>query len=250
MTIIAPHIKMIFRLDSLIKMLKSKYTFILIIIISFIAIYYVHASNLPKDFPFNKESSLKEWQEKIFKNKVLYTVETEQKNTYLSAKSVEACSGLFYRISFDPKTLPMISWNWKVAQFPDKSTTRGPVETKKGWIEKDDYAARVYIIFPSLNFNKTKSIEYIWDEELPEETITTSPYFKNIKLIVVESGRKNMNKWVLEERNIYEDYKKAFGKAPSRNVGAIALMTDTDNTLSTAEALYKDIKVGYKNEEQ
>jgi hypothetical protein len=47
------------------------------------------------------------------------------------------------------------------------------------------------------------------------------------------------------ERNIYEDYKRAFGKNPGW-IGAIALMTDTDNTLSTAEALYTDIKVGYK----
>jgi len=65
---------------------------------------------------------------------------------------------------------------------------------------------------------------------------------------VAESGTGNMEKWVLEEYNIYEDYIKVFGEAPRRNVGAIALMTDTDNTLSTAEALYKNIKVGYKNE--
>jgi hypothetical protein len=52
---------------------------------------------------------------------------------------------------------------------------------------------------------------------------------------------------VYEERNIYEDYKKAFGRKPGA-VGAIALMTDTDNTLSVAEAFYKDIKVGYKKE--
>jgi hypothetical protein len=64
-------------------------------------------------------------------------------------------------------------------------------------------------------------------------------------LIVLESGNKNPQEWVFEERNIYEDYKRAFGEEPNW-VGAIALMTDTDNTLSTAEALYTDIKVGYK----
>lgn len=118
----------------------------------------------------------------------------------------------------------------------------------KGWIEKDGYAARVYVIFPSLNFRRTKSLEYVRDESLPEGTIMTSPYFKNIKLIVVQSGNKKIGQWIFEKRNIYEDYKKAFGKPPSSNVGAIALMTDTDNTLSTAEALYRNIKVGYKNE--
>jgi len=90
-----------------------------------------------------------------------------------------------------------------------------------------------------------KSIEYVWSDDLPKGTIITSPYFANIKLIVVESGKKNNDEWVFEERNIYDDYKRAFGTSPS-GVGAIALMTDTDNTLSTAEALYTDIKVGYK----
>ncbi|MBU1147272.1 MAG: DUF3047 domain-containing protein [Candidatus Omnitrophica bacterium] len=227
-------------------MKKVRVVHIFVFAILLVFVYYSYAGNMPKWFLFDEKSALNEWQEKIFKNKVLYSVEEGLKDGYLSAKSEQACSGLFYRIGFDPKTLPMISWQWKVVKFPEK---KGPVASEKnGWIEKDDYAARVYVIFPSLNFRRTRSIEYIWDEHLPEGTVMTSPYFKNIKLIVVESGAGNMDQWVLEKRNIYEDYKRAFGKAPSSNVGAIALMTDTDNTLSTAEALYKDIKVGYKDE--
>lgn len=201
---------------------------------------------MPKWFPFNKENSLQEWQEKIFKNRVVYSVESEKKDGYLLAKSDKACSGLVYRMSFDSRKLPMMSWEWKVAKFPDKAQADS---AKTGWIEKDDYAARVYVVFPSWNFLNIKSIEYIWDEDLPEGTIITSPYFGNIRLIVAESGRKNLNKWVAEERNIYEDYKKCF-KATPPLVGAIALMTDTDNTLSTAEASYKNIRVGYKNENE
>ena len=209
-----------------------------------LAIYKAYSYDMPKWFPFNKESSLQEWQEKIFKNRVVYSVESEKKDGYLLAKSDKACSGLVYRISFDSRKLPMMSWEWKVAKFPDKTQTDS---AKTGWIEKDDYAARVYVVFPSWNFLNIKSIEYVWDEDLPEGTIITSPYFGNIRLIVVESGRKNLDKWVAEERNICEDYKKCFKTTPPL-VGAIALMTDTDNTLSTAEASYKNIRVGYKNE--
>ena len=93
-----------------------------------------------------------------------------------------------------------------------------------------------------------KCIEYIWDENLPEGKIMSSPYSGNIKLIVAESGRQNQDNWVFEQRNILKDYQKAFGRSRAPVVGAIALMTDADNTLSTAEALYKNIKVGYKNE--
>ncbi len=228
-------------------MRKRKFVYVAILTISILFIYYAHALDLPKWFLFNKENALKEWQEKVFKNKVMYTVQSEEEA--LLAKSEEGCSGLFYRIGFSPKEFPMISWQWQVLEFPEKTADEtGPFDEKTGWIERDDYAARVYVIFPSLNFSKTKCIEYIWDEDLPEGTVMTSPYFKNIKLIVAESGRANMGKWALEEYNIYEDYIKVFGRPPRRNVGAIALMTDTDNTLSTAEALYKNIKVGYKNE--
>ena len=217
---------------------------VLTLIIIFIHLAYTY--DLPKLFRFNKKEALEEWEEKIFKNKVLYSVEPKKEGGYLSAKSDKACSGLIYRIKFYPKENPLISWSWKVIKFPEKKPAQD--RDKGGWIEKDDYAARVYAIFPSWYFMNIRSLEYIWDENLPEGTIITSPYFSNIKLIVTESGRSNIGQWVFEERDIYQDYKRAFGSAPSGYVGAIALMTDTDNTLSTAEATYKDIKMGYNYE--
>lgn len=209
----------------------------------------VYALELPKWFPFNKENALKEWQEKVFKNRVLYVVKPQEETGYLSAKSNQACSGLVYHIRFDPKKLPLMSWKWKVLKFPEKNV---PVQKEKGkekgWLERDDYAARVYVIFLSWNFMNIHSLEYVWDENLSKETVISSPYFSNLKLIVIESGKQKTNDWVFEKRNIYNDYKKAFGRAPNRPVGAVALMTDSDNTASTAEALYTDIKVGYKDE--
>lgn len=226
-------------------MKKSKFIFTFIVAIAIISFYYVYADSLPKWFPFNTKNALEEWQEKVFKNRVMYMVELKQKEGYLLAKSEQACSGLLYRINFSPKKFPIISWSWQVIKFPEKKASG---TEKGGWIERDDYAGRVYVIFPHWNFMQIKSIEYIWDEELPEGTVMTSPYYRNIKLIVVESGRNKMGTWVFEKRNIFEDYKKAFGREPSSNVGAIALMTDTDNTLSTAEALYKELYVGGKDE--
>ena len=48
------------------------------------------------------------------------------------------------------------------------------------------------------------------------------------------------SKWVNEERNIYEDFRKFFGEEPPL-LGAVALMTDTDNTGEEAVAWYGDI---------
>jgi hypothetical protein len=45
---------------------------------------------------------------------------------------------------------------------------------------------------------------------------------------------------VIEERNLYADYKRLFAVEPPRIAG-IALMTDTDNTGESAVAYYGDI---------
>lgn len=194
-----------------------------------------------KCFYFNHKNALNEWEEKIFKNRSLYSVAMQAEDGYLKAYSNKSSSGIFYRLGVNTRRYPYVSWKWKVVKFPESETKN--LEACD-WIEKDDYAARFYVIFPSLFFSRTKSLEYVWDKEVPEGTIKTSPYFKNIKIFVVESGEKNLNKWVFEERNIYEDYKKAFGMQAG-SIGAIAIMTDTDNTLSTAEAHYDEIRVGY-----
>jgi hypothetical protein len=59
-------------------------------------------------------------------------------------------------------------------------------------------------------------------------------------MIVVESGPERLNQWVTEERNIGEDYRRAFGE-DSPMVSGVAIMTDTDNTGESATAYYGDI---------
>ena len=59
-------------------------------------------------------------------------------------------------------------------------------------------------------------------------------------MIVVRGGDKMLNTWVQEERNLYEDYKQAFGTEPP-TISGVAIMTDTDNTLESAVTFYGDI---------
>lgn len=193
-----------------------------------------------KFFEFNQNDAFKGWQEKVFKNKVNFKIESENGNSFLRASSKKACSGYFYRLGFSARQYPFISWKWRVIKFPEKSEK----DLSSDWVEKDDYAARVYVIFPSLFFSRTQCLEYVWDKSLPAGKILTSPYFKNIKIIVAESGSANLNNWVFVERNIREDYKKAFGREPG-SVGAVAIMTDSDNSQSSAEADFDEMRVGY-----
>jgi hypothetical protein len=199
------------------------------------------AFELPKWFPFSTERSLSEWEAKIFRGRVVYEVEKDT----LHALSKSSASAIFYRIKqrFKAQDYPMLSWKWRVIRFPDQEK----LKNRQG-IERDDYAARVYVIFPSMFILNSKVLEYVWDESAPLENISDSPYSGNIKLIVAHSGNKEIGKWVLEERNILDDYRKAFGRDPSLRVGAIALMSDSDSIADVSEAYFDDIKMGYTEE--
>ena len=59
-------------------------------------------------------------------------------------------------------------------------------------------------------------------------------------MIVVESGPAKLNTWMTEERNVYDDYKRAFGEEPPL-ISGIAIMTDTDNTRTDTQARYRDL---------
>ena len=59
-------------------------------------------------------------------------------------------------------------------------------------------------------------------------------------MIAVQSGPQEIGRWLGEERNVYEDYRRLFGQEPPRIAG-IALMTDTDNTGESAVAYYDQI---------
>ena len=67
-----------------------------------------------------------------------------------------------------------------------------------------------------------------------------NPYTEQVHMIVVESGPTKLNTWMTEARNVYDDYKRAFGEEPPM-ISGIAIMTDTDNTGESAEAYYGDI---------
>ncbi len=193
-----------------------------------------------KPFSFSNDSDLKEWEEKVFKGKVIYRVEKEGDLSYVRASSDKAASALYYKIKMDAKSRrPMVSWKWRADKFPVK-INKESLSTEN----EDDFAARVYVIFPAMFFTNSKVLEYVWAESLPAGSTGTSPYSKNIKLMVLESGPKK--EWTFEERDIRADYVKLFGREPEYNVGAVAFMTNSEHTGSDAAAVYDEIKLGYR----
>lgn len=170
----------------------------------------------------------------------------------IKAAANASASGLVRKIRINPDEYPIVQWRWKVSNILKKAD----VHKKEG----DDYPARIYITFEYDSsklsfFEKMKyetirlfygqypplaAINYIWEGHALVETIVPNPYTNRAMMIVVESGEEKINQWVCEERDILEDYKKAFGETPPM-ISGVAIMTDTDNTGESATAYYGDI---------
>jgi len=195
---------------------------------------------LIKHFSFSNDASLKEWEEKIFKGRVQYKIERSGELSYVRAHAKSDASALYYRIKINAKSrYPVIRWKWRAETFPEKKSPEN-LELQN----EDDFAARFYVIFPALFFTNSKVLEYVWAKDLPVGTIGDSPYSKNIKLIVLRSGQAGQ--WFEEERDIYADYVKMFGRPPEYDIGAVAFMTNTEHTETDADALYDEIELGYR----
>lgn len=174
------------------------------------------------------------WETKSFKGKTDYRLVQDEGRSVVKAHSRAAASGLIRKLKLDPGRYRYLRWSWKVAG----AVKEGDERTKAG----DDYAARVYVLFPGRYFWQTRAINYIWANRLPKGESTVSAYTSNSMMVAVESGPERVGRWVSEERDILADYRRLFGEEP-REIGAIAIMTDTDNTGGEATAWYGEISI-------
>ncbi len=181
-----------------------------------------------------------------------YEVVREGARTVVKATSDASASGLTKEVSIDPKEFPLLRWRWKV----DNLLKTSDVRRKDG----DDYPARLYVTFAydpdRVSFAKKlkykagrvlfgdipiAALNYIWDTTTPVGTVVENAYTDFAMMVIVESGARNVGTWVDEERNIYEDYKRAFGGEPPM-INGVAIMSDTDDTGERATAYFGDIR--------
>jgi hypothetical protein len=183
-----------------------------------------------------------------------YRLIRDGRRTVIEAVSVASASGLIYAYHGPTERYPWISWQWKIAHVLQK----GNVAAKQG----DDYAARIYIAFEFSAEGKSwwqtmrykaaniaaggklpgSAINYIWANKAPISTIVGNPFTDQTKMIVLQSGNGSAGRWIVEKRNLVDDYQAAFGQKPPPIMG-IAIMTDTDNTGESTTAYYGDIRM-------
>ncbi len=182
-----------------------------------------------------------------------YALVEDEGRTVLRARADASTSGIMRELRVDPRTHPMLVWRWKVTRLLVKSD----LATRDG----DDFPARLYVTFdlePSaLPTGERLQIEvarmlygprlpvaalcYVWDANAPAETFAPNAYTDRVRMVVVESGAVNVGRWVRYERNVADDFRRAFGIEPPA-ISAVIVSTDTDNTGERAESYYGDVE--------
>ena len=115
------------------------------------------------------------WREKCLAGKTSYKVVQEDGQPYIKATSSSAASALYYKIEYDAKEYPIITWRWKVANV----LTKGNALEKKG----HDFAARVMVIFPATVPWKSQALSYAWANTLPVGSVAPNPYVASANMI-------------------------------------------------------------------
>jgi hypothetical protein len=145
-------------------------------------------------------------------------------------------------VDIDIREYPVITWKWRVEKILEDVDER----TKEG----DDHPIRLFFVFEPDESQQSiwfrlkrwlyldrihghpfggRFIEYVWSSHLKSGEVINDPGKPWQKLIVIEGGSDNLNKWLSYERNLYEDFKKSYGEEPRRLI-FIGVLNDTDQT--------------------
>ena len=163
-------------------------------------------------------------------------------------------------LDVDLEATPHLCWLWRV----DAPLVTADMTTKAG----DDYAARVYVSFkvePGALGIGTRAklalarsiygdevpdaaLNYVWDNRQPVGTLMPNAYTDRTRMIVLRSGAGDAGGWVVERRDVAQDFKRAFGDLPAQ-LGGIALASDTDNTGERARAGFAEFRFVSRDED-
>jgi hypothetical protein len=172
----------------------------------------------------------------------------------VSVLASSSASMLRRKVRIEPAELAGVRFSWKVPQLIEGADL--------ALRDADDSPVRVVLFFEgdrsrfsvrdSLLAELVRSVTgeempyatlmYVWCNRREPGTVIASPRTARVRTMVVESGTRNLNQWLDYERDIRADYERAFGEAPGALVG-IGIMSDSDNTRSTAQAWYGPVRL-------
>ena len=171
-----------------------------------------------------------------------YSLVEHDGRVVLQADSRMSASALITEVHVDPSRFPYLHWSWTTGRDCFSGSWRDP--------DTDDFPLRLFVIFeesggPFSFFKRLRpgfrgdAILYLFDARSQPEANRSSHVSGRIKIVPVELPEP-ASAWGRQVRNVHDDYVDLFGRAP-RNVAAVAVMTDTDNSRTECVSHFGDI---------
>lgn len=171
----------------------------------------------------------------------------------MAVHAASSASMLRQIVRVEPADLSHVRFSWKVpalieaADLTDRDREDAPVRVVLAFEgDRSRFSARDAMMSELAHALTGEpmpyaTLMYVWDTHSAPGTVLSSTRTSRIRKLVMESGPGNLNRWLDYERDIRADFLKAFGEAPGALV-SIGIMTDTDNTESTATAWYGPVQ--------
>ena len=193
------------------------------------------------------------WTLARFKKPTSYDLILKDGATVVEARADNSASGLLHPLNhLDAREYRELSWRWKIEELiKNQDNTRSATEDSPvrlvvrfdGDKSRLDFGERIFsaqvkaVTGHELPY---ATLMYIWGSKSARETVIPSRFTERIKMIVADSGSEHLGAWQTVKRDLYEDFKRAYGEEPGP-ITAIGIMTDTDNTGEKSRAWYGDI---------
>ena len=175
-----------------------------------------------------------DWRVRKDEGKGVYAVREEEGKRFLVAESRGLGIQAAKEREWDLNQYPVLAWAWRAREFP-----RGADERESA---TNDSVLAVYMLVPHSRIRGPKAVKYIWSEKVPVGTHLTS----NMGLTqvrVLRSGTAGKGEWTEERVDVREDYKKLFKESDTPKPAGIAVLTDSDDTKSSAAGDYANFRV-------
>jgi hypothetical protein len=178
-----------------------------------------------------------------------YTPTRKDGREAFAARSERSASMLRKRIQVAPEQLGAVTFSWWVddviagASVADIDREDAPARVMFGFGgDTARLSARTRMMFELAQALTGEAppyatLMYVWDASAPVGTLIVNPRSDRIRKIVVDSGPLNLRRWRDHRRDLAADFRRAFGEEPGP-LQSIALMTDSDNTRSSASSWY------------
>jgi hypothetical protein len=175
------------------------------------------------------------WTPRKDSGRSAYTVREEGGRRFLHAAS----KGLGIQAArevngWDLAAYPVLAWSWRPVEFPN-----GGDEREAG---TNDSVLAVYMLVPYSRIAGPKAVKYVWSEKVHVGThLTSNGGLTQVR--IVETGTAGKGEWKQQRVNVLDDYRKLFDTRDTPRPAGIAVLTDADDTKSSAAGDYADFRI-------